>query len=484
MLKIRISVTGVRALAKRVAADTITQITGAAGFREQLGVPSPAPTAQEIIEKTRERLKKEVIAADAYLDAADPENERTIEARQKDVLQAGENLKMFEDLLKTVPVGFKLAPVFYSRITMEENNAIKEQYSFHVRPRFMKFVGENYGADLKALGVSDEGIERMKGGLDPEDANGNKYILNVDHIIERAGSGKMGKTPSVDPDQPGAKPTLEINHFGNFVLLPETVHEYKNKLNDLQLASDMPFGKGKWIIMMVPERDAVHHGFVAQPQPAGSKMASITGHPAGQRHNEYIVEVTSKLLAEMKDTGTIRPIVRGLVAEADQEGKTVAEMADLEARQKKPGLRQKFNAAVAKDPQMDMIVNGLVRPAVKDVAENVSQLFRKLSRDTSDRYKEQAFWDFARFFRSAAVKELRQDVEALPVVEAADMVRTFNLLEKDINALADRLDAAGKARRAANPNPVSSNDNSGKKPFRKPGGGNGGSRVKRPGERN
>ena len=52
---------GVRALAKRVSADTITQITGAATFREQEKA-SPPPNTADLIEKTRERLAKEVAA--------------------------------------------------------------------------------------------------------------------------------------------------------------------------------------------------------------------------------------------------------------------------------------------------------------------------------------------------------------------------------------------------------------------------------------
>jgi len=472
-------------LAKRVSADTITQITGAAGFREDKKPATTPPTAEELIEKTRDRLAREVIAAQAWLDAADPENERTVEFRTKDLVQAKANQKMFEELLDDVPAGFRLAPTFYSRITMEENDKIREEYSYHVRPRFLKFLGENYADDLRKLGIAEEGIERMKGGLDPEDADGKKYNLNVDHIIERAGSGTMGKTKSPDPDSPHCRETFDINHFGNFILLPEPVHEFKNKLNDLQVASDMPYGQGKWILMMVPERNAKHHGFVAQPQPATSKLKGVEAHYPGINHSRYILDVITAEIAEMKETGDIRNIVRGLVTEAGDQ--KVAEIADMDARKKKGGLRQKFNAAIAKDKDSEFIVNGLVRPAIKDVTDTLTKLFRHVSYDTKGR-REQDFWEFARLFRSAQVKNLRVDIEALPVPEAAEMHRAFNLLEKDINKLADKLDAEGKARRAANPKPVNDNGekkpfnrNNGKKPFRKNNGG--GSRVKQPGAR-
>lgn len=472
---------GVRALAKRVSADTITQITGAATFREQEKA-SPPPTTADLIEKTRERLAKEVAAMQAFVDAADPENERTIEARTKDLVQAQSNQQLFETLLKDVPTGFRLEPTFYSRITMQENDAIREEYSYHVRPRFLKFVGENYADDLRALGIAEEGIERMKSGLDPEDRNGHKYNLNVDHIIERAGSGTMGKTKSADPDSMSSKPVFNINHFGNFVLLPEPVHEYKNMLNDLQVASDMPWGKGKWILMMVPERTNEHAGFVAQPQPKTSKLKGLSTNPPGQNHSQYIVEVTLGQLADMKDTGNIRTLVRELIVEADAGGKTVAETADIEARQKKGGLRKKFNDAVAKDPEAAAII-GMVRPALDDVTQNVSSLFRRVSRSTSSRNEKDAFWEFVRFFRSPEVKNLKLDAEALPLPESAEMLRTFRQIEQDMKAKADQLDAEGKAARVARGQ--SANDDSfKKKPFKKPfrnGGSN--SRVNRPGQR-
>lgn len=477
-------------MAKRVSADTITQITAAANFREQ-PLASPPPTIEELTDKIRDRLAKEVFAAKAYLDAADPENERTVEARKKDLAQATVNQKMFEELISDVPKGFRLVPTFYSRITTEENDAIKQEYSFSVRPRFLKFVGENYADDLRALGIAEEGIERMKNGLDPQNDKGEKYNLNVDHIIERAGSGMMGKTKSVDPDSPMSKPSFDINHFGNFVLLPEPVHEYKNKLNDLQLASDMPFKKGKWILMMVPERNDAHHGFVAQPQPANSKLKGVLGSPPGLNHSRYVVDVTLGELSEMKNTGAIRQTVRELINTAHAEGSTVADMAEAEARQKKPGLRAKFNAAVAGDAKSDFIVNGLVRPAIADVTYTVSHLFRRVSRDMSDKRKEDAFHEFTRFFRSQQMKDLRMDVEALPVPEAAEMGRVFQQMEQDIKRIADRLDAAAKLRNAANPNFKPGNDNAApKKPFKKKfnkggnnGGGNNGARIRTPGSR-
>lgn len=472
-------------MAKRVSADTITDITKSAQFGATGKEASSPPTPEDLIDKIRLRLKKQTFAAQAVLDAADPENERQIAPREAALKQAQENEKIFEDLLNNVPEGFRLAPVFYDRITMEENNAIKEEYSYHVRPRFLKFLADNYAQDLQALGVPGEGIARMKGGLDPVDARGNLFNLTVDHIIERAGSGMLGKTKSVDPDQPGSAPAFNINHFGNFILLPEKVHEYKNTLNDLQEASDMPYGKGKWILMMTPERNARQAGFVCPPQKKGHPLEGVGTHPLTLRHNQFLVEIASAQVAEIKSVESLRALVRGFVDGAAKQNTTVAALAEAESRAKKQGgLRGKFNAAVAQKPEAALLVDGLFRPHVDDIAESMSAYFKKISQKTETRNQKQAVWDFAHFFRSKMVKDLRADIEALPLPEAARLSRAFSQLATDMNAVLDRLDAEGKAKRAAGP----ANDNAGgkppyKKPFRKKKQDAGGLNIKKPGQR-
>ncbi len=473
-------------MAKRVSAETITEITGAPGFGEQKTPIPAAPTAQDLIDKTRLRLAKEVFAAEAWLDAADRENERTIEMRQKDVKLAKENQKLFEDLIADVPNGFKLVPTFYSRITTDENNLIKDEYSYSVRPRFIKFLGDNYGDDLRALGIPEAGIERMKGGLDPSDDNDTFYRLNVDHIVERAGSGMMGKTRSPDPDN-GNRMAYNVNHLGNFVLLPEQVHEYKNKLNDLQVASDMPFAKGKWILMMAPERNDIHHGFVAQPQPATSKLKGLQEKPLLGYHAQYSVITTAREISELKQLNGIRPLVRGMIETAEAGQTTVAELAEAQVRQKKGGLRKAFNDAVSKDQESDILINGLVRPAIKDLTDSFASLYRKASKSTAQPRERDAFWDLLRLYQGDEVKNLRADIAALPVPEAAEMVSVFRQLDTDFNKLAAKLKAEDAVNRANRP---PANDDKYKKPYNRSnnrsggqGGGRGDSRIKRPGQR-
>lgn len=105
------------------------------------------------------------------------------------------------------------------------------------------------------MGICDHGIERMKNGFDPADSRGRVYSLSVDHIIERAGSGRMGLEKAVDPLMPpGSPPTYKVNHFSNLILLPQKLHDLKNTINSLQSVSERPVGSSTWCYMLVPDQ--------------------------------------------------------------------------------------------------------------------------------------------------------------------------------------------------------------------------------------
>jgi len=461
-------------LAKRVSADTITGITADPTNNGSTNPTPPAPTYDELLVKIRTRLAKIIVAAEASLDAADPENERDIANRQANLAQAKENQQTFEKMLKNVPDGFKLVPTYYSRITKEENEKVREEYSFKVRPKFMKYLGENCAAELKALGVSDAGVNRMKNGLDPVDDKGNLFNFSVDHIVERAGSGDMGRTKAVDPDMPATEPVFKVNHIGNYILLTEKVHEYKNILNDLQNASDMPYGKGKWILMMAPLRTPENPGFVVPPQSKASGLDGVGTHPQSLKHNEFVVGSALADLERFKNTGNMRQLVRGQIAQAGS--KPVAEVAEAEAALKKPGaLRRAFAGALAADPKASELVENFIKPALTDVTTSVTTLYDDIQSKINTPKGRFDFWEFTRFFRSQQMKDLRADVEALPFEEASTLHSKFNKLAASMNATADKLDAESKARKAANPN--GANDNAAKKPYQRNNG------PRKPGQR-
>lgn len=164
------------------------------------------------------------------------------------------NQQMMEKIITRPPEGFKFAPVVFSRISKEQNQEVVKEFSKKVRPKFMKFLAENHAADLKKLGICDHGIERMKNGFDPADQGGRVYDVSVDHIIERAGSGRLGLEQAVDPLMPpGSAPTFKINHFLNLILLPHKLHTLKNTVNTIQSVAERPEGSSTWCYMLVPD---------------------------------------------------------------------------------------------------------------------------------------------------------------------------------------------------------------------------------------
>jgi hypothetical protein len=248
----------------------------------------------------------------------------------------------------------------------------------------------------------------------------------------------------------------------------------------------MPFGKGKWILMMAPERNDIHQGFVAQPQPANSKLKGLQEKPLLSYHAQYSATTMAQEIAELKQLAGMRPLVRGMIESAEAENTTVAELAEQQARQKKGGLRKSFNDAVSKDRESDTLVNGLVRPAIKDLTDSFAALYRKVSKSTAQPREREAFWDLLCLYQGDEVTNLRADIAALPVPEAAEMVNVFRQLDTDFNKLAAKLKAEDAANRASRP---PANDDTYRKPYNRNnrggnrGGGQGDSRIKRAGQR-
>ena len=441
-------------MGKRVSADTITAITADPAFHGRQKAESPPPTSEQLIDRIRQELKDRTESARRKVEAGEPPAPGPYAVKPEVALaRAQADAVEFEQILKEVPKGFQLVPVLYSRVDPDAKAKLTEEYQYHVRPRFLKFLAERHADELKALGISDLGIKRMKDGLDPTNEKGELYSVNIDHIIERNGSGVWGAEKEADPDQPGYKPKYHPNHFGNFILLPEKIHEFKNALNDIQHASQTPLGQNKWILMMTPERDAAHSGFVCQPQDTTHRLHGLDLRPTDDfkrsEHGEFIVGVTLNQIAELKEMGNFRQIVRGQILQADALKTKVADLAADQADGKQPGdLRKAFNDAVAKEPEAQAQLDNLVKPAIRDVTSYVRAAFDDLSKKTKTSKERAAFWAFARFFRSQPMRDLRQDIEALPFAEASEMHRGFNALGRDVTKVCDRLDAESKAKYA------------------------------------
>ncbi len=173
-------------------------------------------------------------------------------------------VSLLEKAEKSPPAGFKLAPLVFSRISKEQNKEIYREFETIVQPAFLKFLAGNHADDLKKLGICEYGIARMGSGLLPIDKSGRHYDVSVDHVIERAGSGKMGLEKEIDPLMPpGSPPTYKVNHFENFILLPQKIHDFKNAINMLQDTPGRAVGTSTWCFMLLPdERDEKNPRFV------------------------------------------------------------------------------------------------------------------------------------------------------------------------------------------------------------------------------
>jgi hypothetical protein len=441
-------------VAKRVSADTITAITAEPTFNGGQTAESPPPTAETLISRIRKDLDDHVTEArkNAVPGAPLPPG-HSPQGPEITLTRALADQQLFEQMLKEVPKGFRLSPVLYSRISKDDKEKVTQEYTYNVRPRFLKFLAEQHAEELKDLGICDHGIERMRYGLDPTNKDGVHYSVNVDHIIERNGSGAWGVQKEQDPDQPSANAKFHPNHFGNFILLPEKIHEFKNELNDLQKASETPLGQSRWILMMIPERNATFTGFVCPKQEPSHRLfgLDLRSYDDFQKtdHGEFVVRTTLQELAELKEMDGVVTFVRGQIAQADAAKTKVADLAADQAESKKPGdLRKAFAVAVKKDPALEDHVEHFVKPAVRDVNAYVNKLFTDLSARVDTPKQRAAFWKFARFFRGQNVKNLQLDVEALPFEEASDLTRSFRQLAKDVTKVCDKLDAEAKARYA------------------------------------
>jgi hypothetical protein len=249
-----------------------------------------------------------------------------------------------------------------------------------VRPEFIRYLAENHAGELGALGICQQGIDRMKKGLDPVDPSGRLYAVNIDHIIERNGGGKASLTKEIDPQMPsGSKPTFLVNHFSNFVLLPIQVHELKNALNDLQEASKTPLGQSKWVLMIVPEAGPGYSGYVTQPQGQLQLLATHVQH-------------TSALQLAVSTANQISVILEGITQNPEQEKRE----------------------------------EELLKPALDDMAVRLKAAFNDASRP------RQSLKPFLRFYQGEKFSALRRKVEVLPQAEAVELRRTMQWIDDGI----------------------------------------------------
>lgn len=258
---------------KKVSAATVTRLS----LRAAAGVGSSAPLPPQ---PTREQLLK-----DLHDRVGDP-------AR-------------VESFLADLPHGFEIVPVLYTRIHQQQNSMVEAEYSLSVRADFLRFLGETQKGPLRALGFCEHAIARLCRGLDPATKDGDYYQVSVDHIIERAGGGVFSQERAIDPQRQkrrkDERQTYQVNHFANMILLPDDVHDYKNRLAAMQGINGVPIGESRWLLMMVPVNEGQTHGYVSPPPRAGQKLGRLVHRRgySGQRWGEML-----SLAKEARQTAT------------------------------------------------------------------------------------------------------------------------------------------------------------------------------------
>ncbi len=423
-------------MAKRVSAETITEITSSPGFALP-GRSSNSPSSDDIIQSTRLDIAARVDKFTRALSGA-LSGEDTLRARES-LTKAQVDKEQFETALKEVPEGFKLVPVLYSKITQEQNGAIHEEYLTNVRSRFLQFIGENHAEAARKLGICDTGIERMKRGLDPADSEGRPYEMNIDHIIERAGSGLWANSKEKDPDQNAeVEDKFRQNHFGNLILIPEKIHNYKNMLNNLQRISQLQPGESKWVLMMVPERNEQNAGFICPPQTPGSRwdILAVRPHdPARDTHHaDFIVKQTNDRIREFRSNPIADKTLQAIEEVARKYKRSVVDMADDRVKGR-GSLSKIFNDLLDHD-EAARDIEKLMRPLLKECAASINKAFESAVDNMGDPVKGQKLIaSFAGFFRGGAMKTLRDQASKLPVPEAKEISDLCATIERDLDMI-------------------------------------------------
>lgn len=411
-------------MAKRVSAGTITDITSDPDFAGAAPVPK-APTSKELVRDIRRNLNRLENKARQLLERHPDDPGRTTA-----LARATEQRKEFERIIATLPDGFALAPVWYSKIPQEKNARVQDEYLDRVRREFLKFVGANYEKELLALGICQHGVDRLKKGIEAADKDGNIYDLSIDHIVERSGSGLWAETASKrpDPDNPSGRDAFPVNHFGNFILLPEKIHQMKNALNTLQRIEDGGALESRWMLMLVPERTEAEPHFVAPAQKPGHPLHGVERRPPDVfrkiSHAAFIVDQTRK---------SIRAV---LSHEA------------IAANDNKAPLAEVFDRAAKKDPAVKAALDD-VRPQLDEAHGLVKGLFNEVATRRKLPKGKRAYEAFVEFFDGRQTHRLRDAADQMPFVEAKRLRESFDEISRLI-ALhrADDLREMGRARDA------------------------------------
>lgn len=423
-------------MAKRVSAETITEITSSPDFAPAGSKVSTPPSADDLIAEARSEITGRIDRFTRLLKGALPE-EDALRARES-LEKAHRHKQQFDQLIAEVPEGFALVPVYYSKISQTENHAVHDEYLSNVRTRFLRFIGENHADAARALGICEHGIERMKLGLDPADEQGRQYEMNIDHIIERAGSGLWAAGKEKDPDQKvEVEDKFRQNHFGNLILIPTKIHDYKNTLNGIQRIGNLEPGEGKWILMMTPQRSDESPAFICPPQTPGSRwdvLAVKEKDPFTEIHHaDFVVKQAADRVRELRDNPVADKALNTIEEVALRYKRDVAEMAHDKIKGR-PSLSKIFNDVLEHDEQARE-TEKMLGPALQEAAQKIAHAFDGVADNLAGAQGKRLLQNFNGFFRGRTVTTLRENASKLPMDEAKQLTDICAAIEIDMNIL-------------------------------------------------
>ncbi len=223
--------------------------------------------------------------------------------------------KKLQAAIDQLPEGMKLVPVYYTRISKEQNQATMKEFLQKVAPAFYKKIAIQNEKELLEAGFCQNSINEMKEGHIPSDKDGRYYPYDLDHIIERSGSGQIASIKKEDTDWPDSDPeksksTLMVNHLRNLYLLPMSIHAIKNTINKYQL-TNIEEDETRLIYMAVPDREEgsspfykhVKAAVVEKENPVYSSIAALAASEKCTRLSEKLIK-----FGQIEDTKAMHSI--------------------------------------------------------------------------------------------------------------------------------------------------------------------------------
>lgn len=133
--------------------------------------------------------------------------------------------------LSHLPPAFELVAFDRRRASPDDVRQRRAVFNREVKPDFLRHLAEDHEADLAAMGLNAQAIERMRDGDMPENTGGQRLNASVDHIR----SLSLGGT----------------NDFDNLALVPRWLNALKDRLENPQLDAPLPGGA---IVTIAPRR--------------------------------------------------------------------------------------------------------------------------------------------------------------------------------------------------------------------------------------